>query len=354
MKVSASAYNALVAQYLAGRLVSTLVVGGGRWAHPWRTRVEWNAERKRFEARVNPGFVDNGRECEVLASVSADEAPAATRARLADAEPGTLNAERLDAFLTESPALAIGETRLVEQGVPEFFRARGVAEVELPSEEDIELGITEIAPGIEAPDPDEQRLLRAADIVLSQQRPQNVVDWTVAAPETGSIAQFSLGVKGGLAPHARLAITRELADTNADPLLQLRGELDDDGVDRILVATVFLLGPPGMLDAEAKVDAAWEPHVRHGLFWNAQYLFTPAVTAPQQNLTLDLGGLGGGVSQLLVNQILASYNDQTNAAIQALLAQAGKGRFVTPGHRTPPPWDSASSLDPPFPFKGLP
>lgn len=350
MKIPAAEWNNMVDYFFRHRLIHLLAQAGpDQWAHPWFTTCAWNPEALRWEATIKPGLV-NGRPPTVRVEVE-DEVQDVPLT-------GDLNLNLQPQLpLTSFRSLGTGVVSIggTAEPVPEFFKARGVADAVAISEDDLDLGITERVEGL-VEEQEQKRQLRACDIVLHHQRLKTTVDWAFGTGVDGVNAQFIVGIGGSMGSGAYLRNTARFAPVAAPTLDgRLDGSFEDDGIDSALMATVYLLSPPGA-GPEAEIDETWQPFVKHALFWNAQYLVTaPQLTAPRQNLQLELGGLGATAgAQLTVNQLLATNNDAANNALQFLSARLIEGRFTTPGHRLPPDWDKAASLDPPFPFSGHP
>lgn len=344
MRVPASQFNRMVDYFFRHRIAGLLAPPGtAEFAHPWKTAVAWNAERARFEAIIKPGLV-NGRPPTIQATIN-DEVRAVP---LTDAQPLALTSFRS----LGTGVVAIGGNA---EAVPPFFRARGVGEAAVITEDDLDLGIVDRVEGLVSEN-EEKRQLRACDLVLHHQRPKTVVDWVIGLGVDGTGAQFTVGIAGSMGAGAYIRTTARFEPVTA-PTLQgrLDGSFEDDGIDSVLLATVYLLSLPGA-GPEAEIDETWTPFVQHALFWNALYLTTaPQLPVPRQQLQLELGGLGEPAgAQLTVNTLLAANNDAANNALQFLTARIMEGRFTTPGHRVAPAWDKSARLDPPFPFTGLP
>ena len=360
--ISAREWNTLMGQLARWTpLGYTPANASSGWRHPWFTYVTWNAETERWEASVTPGFV-NGKD--VTVSVEAEP-------ETGNQEPGT----KLDVPLTDSPTVPLTVLRTIGGStnasigtagelVPEFFAALGVQGSQTVSVEDLEDGTpTDITdaklstvaggtdPGTQLP----ERILRACDIVLRCTRPRTTVDWIITPAETGTQAQFTVGSSGGSADACSLHVVSEFSAVEPmNDFDRLSGGTNDPGYDEVLMATVYLLSPADAA-ADAEIDETWTPYVRHALFWNADHILSQPVSVAPQNITLNLAGLGSAAgAQITVNQILSSQNDAFAAALQFLTAREITGKITTPGHASPTEWDQALSLDPPFPFVGLP
>ncbi len=151
---------------MSRRVASSLVLPPDRWRHPWHHALSWDYARRRWQALITPGFVN---ELDATISMPANEAPAVTLKRL----PQDLGSQPIDVWLTEEPTLPIDQFRAIgtdDQGkpiadedgqlhrtfanVPPFFLARGVG-----------APVTGTG-GLPAADPSTVRLLRACDVAL--------------------------------------------------------------------------------------------------------------------------------------------------------------------------------------------
>jgi hypothetical protein len=353
--ITAAAWNRFIARRRRERLRSVTTLSGGTSHHPWHTTLAWNSDLERWEASIKPGFVDNGRMIDVTVHVPVSSPPGLP-----------VSESSADVPLTSFPRLPITTFRSVGtdsvsidgggEKVPEFFLARGVrAPVSLVT--DTESGIKQQVEGLLASQ-ESARLLRACDLVLQHDRVATATEWQITPAETGAQAQFSVIYK--TAPGARSGAyirtqSRYTSISPVDDLTRLQGEWEDQTFDSQHLATVWLLSPAGA-PLESGPDETWEPHVEYKLFWNAIYeTTTPAPGVVKQNLEVNLAGLGNAAgAQITVNQILSSQNDSFNNALTFLNANQISGRFVTPGPSVPPKWDKTRSLNPPFPFLGLP
>jgi hypothetical protein len=345
--ITATAWNRFLVRRRRERLNSLVIQQRGVWRHPWFTFAEWNAQRERWEAQIKPGFVDNGRLLDVTVSVESED-----------------GAGRSDVPLTAFPRIPLTSYRAVGTGtvsidgsgerVPEYFLSRGVGEpvsLSTASGEGIQQEVTGLFEDL-----DQQRILRACDIVLYHDRLSTATQWQITPGETGAQAQFSVLYQSrpNARPGAYLQTTarHEPIGPVAD-LTRLLGGWQDLPYDTVRLCTVWLLSPPGAA-LDAQPDATWEPHVEHNLFWDVRYLVTrPALGVVKQNLEVNLAGLGGiAGAQITVNQILSQTNDAIANTLEFLTKRQIIGRFVSPGPSSVK-WDRAQSLDPPFPYRGL-
>lgn len=345
--ITATAWNRFLTRRRRERLNSLTLQQRGTSLHPWHTRVEWNAQRERWEAEVKPGFVDNGRLLDVTVSVESED-----------------GAGRSDVPLTAFPRIPLSSYRAVGTGtvsidgsgepVPEYFLRLGVGEPVSYSTDSGEAIVQEITALFD--DLAQQRLLRACDLVLQHDRLSTSTQWQITPAETGVQAQFSVlyQMPANARPGAYIRTTaRHQPIGPVADLTKLLGNWQDLPYDAVRLCTVWLVSPPGA-PFDAPPDATWEPHVEHNLFWNARYVVTrPALGATRQNLQVNLAGLGNAAgAQLTVNQILSGSNDAFANSLEFLTKTQITGRFIVPGHPSVK-WDRALSLDPPFPYRGL-
>jgi hypothetical protein len=345
-ELTAEAWNRAVETYARSR---PLIVKGDRrggWLHPWQFSVRWNTDREQWEARINPGFV-NGLDATVR--VPSEIAPEETLARLGDIEDG----ERVDSRLTEEPDVPIPMTALRSIGpdgpalgttgegfdsrvsyepVPDFFAALGVGD---PPEQTFDTfkGINTSADFLNQESLNARRLLRAVDVVLNQDRPAVAAEWRTGTGADGTIAQFDVTYANTPnhrdRAHVGFTVKHEpQGESDEGVLARLLGAVDSSPFDRLHVATIYFMSPPGE-PAGAEVSNEWQPFVKHRLFWNLNHALNRLpVTVPNDNLTFDIP-LAGGIGTALANTILATNNDARDAASEFLNARSLKGRFWT-------------------------
>lgn len=323
------------------------------WAHPWFTTAAWNGKMRRFEASIRPGLVD-GKDVFVT---------------ILDGDKGTKDVPLTDDPLIPLPSFRhIGGSTNVTletagEAVPEFFEALGVRDSTTITTDDLEASTpTDItqqklasAEPATAAEQLPERQLKACDIILRCGRARTVVEWIFGSAIENTLAQFKVGTSGAAsAPRLRISQSAFSATAAVDPLSKLDGSYIDTGYEETKVCTVYLLSPPDA-SADAEPDETWTAYAQHDLFWPAKFIVKKPASVATQNLEVNLAGLGNAAgAQINVNQLLAQNNDAFAAASQFLFAREITGRITTPGHRVPPAWDHATSLDPPFPYKGLP
>lgn len=326
--ITAKAWNALLdvlAPMLRNRVLNVTSIGGGMWLHPWHTKASWNGAKKKWEAVIKPGFVFNGRTCDVTVSIVNDDG------------------EAKDVPLLDAPMIPLTSFRAIGtdavsidgsgEAVHEYFRYHGVGEPISFSTEGEE-GIVEQVSGL-AEDQTSKRLLRACEILLYHDRPAASADWTQGVGIDGSFAQFAIvyntsgSARNGA--YIRTAKAKPLtSDEDPASAAALGQRFADQAFDWLPLVTVYLLSPENA-GFDSAPDETWTPHIQHHLFWNLHYGHTPVPPAAnQQNLTLNTAGLGGSAVNLqaTVNQMLAQSNDAM-AALNELLRNRVKGRFWT-------------------------
>jgi len=329
--IPAGAWNALVDRLRRDQVLGVTVLEHGAWKHPWQVTPSWNAERERWTATIQPGFV-NGIDAEVR--VRAAEAPVETLQRLGLDRHASRD-DTVDAWLTEAPPLPLTRWRAIGRDadpvsrsspdfetvvaayepVPEFFLARGAAPVPADlASSDGERGA---------------RLLRATDLVLYQDRLAAATEWTSGAGVDATRAQFSVTYRlpPGARERAYLRTTdRHVPPEPPDPLARLRGDWQDPGRDELPLATVYLLSPEDTPDG-AEPGPDWTPYVKHHVFWNLVHAVdVDPAPVRRENLTL-VTGLAAGIADPIFNEWLATANDETAALAEFLGKRTVEGRF---------------------------
>lgn len=332
--ILASAWNALIDRLRRDQLLGCTVLQRGSWKHPWQVTPTWDPERERWVAAIHPGFV-NGLDAEV--QVREDEAPLETLERL-DIDPKNAAGGRVDAWLTETPQLPLYQWRSIgRDAMPTSVSVSGfeniVASYEAVPDFFLALGAGEPPEGFFSPVGTKggTRLLRATEIVLHKDRITTGTDWTFGAGVDGTFAQFNVIYR--LPPGAReRAYIRTTAKyeppQRPDALERLRGNWEDVSYDPLHLSTVYLLSPEDT-PAGSEPGPEWSPYVKHRVFWNLNHAvsFEPPTTR-HENITM-FTGLAGGVADGLINQMLATINDQNAALSEFLGNRTIEGRYWT-------------------------
>ena len=310
--IPAKDWNRLIDDLARNQIIGATVLSRGDWRHPWSVSVEWTGGR--FDAKIKPGFV-NGLDPEM--EVEGQDAPETTLKRLGHTQISARGI-KLDAILTEEPSLPLTLWRQVgydaksvdDEMIPEYLIAQG-ASPKAPTSTGFE------------------RLLRATEIVLFKDRIATNTNWTFGLGLDGTAAQFDVFYAARQNARQRAYIRTErktapLAPT--DELAKLFGGYQDSGLDRLALATVFLLSPPGAYK-DSEPDGEWTPYVQHHLFWNLTHdVNVQARESLNDSLALPTG-LGLGVADVTINNLAAWINDTNDALSEFLRNNEAEGRF---------------------------
>lgn len=275
---------------------------GTQWRHPWFTSPRWNG--KDWVATVAPGFVN---EWDPLVPGYGD--------------------------LIDGPEMVLSSFRsLPGEGdpLPAFFKALGVLDF-FDGYTVSEFGVALKTPPTPTQPP---RALVAMDFFVAVARAtyQGQATEIDASGTSGVVVDYSvafdtanldrLGLRPRLLQAAKYPAVR--VPTLAERLM---GQYQDEGEDRILVSTVYLLSPPDQPNGPP--DARWTPFVRHNLFWNlahaARNIPPPKPAEPIRLFTGLLGGLG----DLIANQTLSGINEYADTVNNAVNTTNNAGVFWT-------------------------
>jgi hypothetical protein len=226
-----------------------------KWqSRPWRTRAIWSTRFQRWEADVYPGYVN--------------AIDPTCHGYLRDDEEG--KARALD--LADRPRIPLWGFRKIDgqgEGIPAFFKARGVRKdrgFQIQGEK-VVLDITPEDPTLPA-----RRYLKAADIWVAVARPTYQLDVDIQGNLlTGQIVDYQVGFDisnlSRLGARPRLLVGELFPPPPPPPTLQdrLTGIYGDEGDDRQIISTIYLLSPPEEPEAEL---ARWRPYVKHHCGWN--------------------------------------------------------------------------------------
>lgn len=291
--ISHEKWNALIkplAEWLPAGFIANV---RSSWQHPWEVTPTLVDGVWKFS--INPGFVFNGRTCDV----TMEGVP-----------------------LTESGPIGLLTALHSPETIPPFFQQLGVTPP-ITLTEDAQFQVSGLLSA-------EQRQLRSFDFVLNHDRIGTRTDWTLGSGTDGMFAQFSVGFY--TMPNAKKTayITQVPSFQASTDLLSalLGGGADTEPIDKLLLATIWFLSPPNTSPA-AEVDETWTPYPQPHIYWNLRYSATlTRVELANQNITVNIPS-AGGLLQTIGNAMLANQNDSANAAVELLRANLAKGMFWT-------------------------
>lgn len=317
---------------------------GGSWRHPWKPSFEWEDNHAFWRVTIQPGFV-NAKEVEV--AIPLYSAPESVQLRAKGDDSTLVGADRVRARLSEEPGIPVTSWRKIGpdsnatgltlnetatggtvnyESVHPFFLAMGVG---TPPNVifSTATGPRTLAENI---DRSEDRLLRAAEVVLYQDRPSVTSEWSLA-PGDGSIAEFDVVYAGVVTVRSDpyIAILPSYSPPVAqDPIERLRGNWQDLGRDELHIATLYMVSPPGA-DHGSDPDADWSPFYQGHVFWNLNHAHNMLpVTEEPTPLKFNVP-LAGGIGQLMIDTIVGDLNDRYDAAMEFVTSRSLEGRFWT-------------------------
>jgi hypothetical protein len=272
------------------------------WPHPWFVSgAGW--DRTGFRVRVRPGFV-NG-------------------------EPPRIGEQTL----LEGPVIPIrGAWRPVDgtdDRIPGFFEKLGVRRTSPGFEVTAAGGVRVDTTQREFETP--PRRLMACDLWVSVARatfrPQ--IDILDPTGVTGQVVDYSVTFdvsnleRVGTAPRLQLGrFVPVRPPTLAERLMSM---FQDDGEDRILISTLYMLGPVGVM--EYGPTPQWSFYRANNCFWNlhhaARNVPPPRNPAPLRIFT----GLLGGIGDIIGNQLLSQVNEFSDRVRNAVNNTTNEGRF---------------------------
>ena len=237
------------------------------WRHPWHTLLSWVDEKWQFNVRA--GFV-NGYD-----PIVPGTAP----------EPTEQEPKPKDLGMIDVPWIPMRGFRPVGTDgsyVPPFFRKLGVKQVKMPSvtlSNFDSLSVGDIMQAAE--DAAASRKLVAFDIFVTVARATykmlptftgnivlgSLLEYNVTY-DTNAITAFGTRPRLNQAPKM---------DEPGEPDFseRLSGLVGDDGLDRLPVATGYLLAPAD--NPSSVPDRNWTPYVEHKCFWNVTHRARNAV-----------------------------------------------------------------------------
>jgi hypothetical protein len=322
--ISVAAWVEIVERVARNRPVRFDVLEKGRFRHPWNVACRWNYDSERWEANVEAGFV-NGLDATVALAVGDAPQETITRVQGTSDDPPR---GRVDARLTESPwvplrtdawrTIGTGAIGLKLEAVPEYFVPLGVREGSTIKESPT--GVTVSTPdNTEGP----RRLLRAQDVILTQERPALV-------PTVGSDGGFAT-IDFTLSPDGRERSFVTFVPSWEPPVpiegLAMLSGATDKPFEQIRLATVYLLSGDGEPDG-SEPSETWTPFLAHKVFWNLNYAnnIDLKVTPRFERYPIPIP-LAGGVAQPIVDELVDGITDAANQALSLLNNSKVVGKF---------------------------
>jgi hypothetical protein len=314
------------------------------WRHPWNVVPRWKDGA--WKLNIKPGFV-NGDPAVVAGTaftIKSFEKTSVSRPVTVTVGGVTRTVTETVSELTEVfnekdlelfdvPWWPVVETTQVTDGVPAFFRAKGV-ENQAPAPEVSTANFDRIDITALAKQAQGERILHSCEVYLSVSRPQLVTSMAVvdATGTSGSLLQYQASYdftavnRNGRVARLRQA-TEFLANPVPDPALRLLGVEPDESEDRLHLSTVYFLSPIGAL--EGSPDGRWSAFVKHRVFWNLAYSFKSVLPGALPPPAPYFSGLVGGLGDLIINQYQALQDVLLQTAYNNLREDDPAGTFWT-------------------------
>lgn len=235
------------------------------------------------------------------------------------------------------PELRLGNFRVVGtvegDPLPPYFRGLGRRfNDQDQARVDQESGAVSINAGMQAGDIEPKASLLAVDFYVSVARATyqgaaNIVD---GSGTSGSIVDYAVTFNtenlDRFGARARFRQAPKIAPVIEPTLLdRLSGGYQDDGEDRRLIATLFLMSPDGV-DAVVP-DETWQPLVQYHEFWNLGYAARNDPPATGYRPIQLVTGLAFGLGDSIANQYLSLINDQAAQILNAVNTTDNRGEF---------------------------
>lgn len=321
-EISIRWWDALVSRWFRDRIRDIRPGDSRPWRHPWSCDLSWDAVEKEWRVEIEPGDCLSPTGTIVVTARVPDEEGEPGDLPLSDRPPISLPADRWRVLGTE----AVGVGDAPGEAAPLYFQRLGVAApttlIETGS------GLAEQISG-DISERNQARLLRAVDLVIRHARRRVVYGATLdAAAQTVAYAPTLLpaATEGGATLEVQ---TRYTPASEQGVIGGLTGSIVDPGYDETLIATLYLMSPPGMPPG-SPLDETWSPEVRHARFWHLDYVTKyrePEAASPP--IAFPVTGLGLGTLEQNVRPILDAIN-ANNALAEAILARASAvGRFYS-------------------------
>lgn len=226
-----------------GTIVSRSYKDQNDW-HPWFTKVEYDKKSKQFICKIDAGFV-NG-----------------------------LAPTYREMSLLENPVIELNRFGTAER-IPAFFRQMGITNEDQSMKLNLKTGTLLLGSDTNTK-PNTQKLLKT-DLYMSTARATYQLNSSVIGNLVmGQIVDYNVGYSTtnlDIYGHQTRIYTDYEMPAKPTVIDIINGNITgDDGEDRLLIATVYLLSPE---DEESETDLTpnekWSIYVQHNIFWNLAY-----------------------------------------------------------------------------------
>ena len=231
------------------------------WRHPWHTVLSWIDEQWQFN--VKPGFVNGF-----------DPVVPGTAPNASPEEPSPR-----DLGLIDVPWIPVRGTRPVGidgSRVPPFFQRFGVKQVKTPTVTLANFDSFNVGDLLQAAeDAATSRKLVAFDIFVTMARATYKMEPTITNNLVlGSLLEYTVtydtNSPTAFGTRPRLNQSPKMDEpSEPDFTARLSGLVGDDGLDRLPIATGYLLAPAE--NPSPQPDRNWTPYVQHRCFWNVMH-----------------------------------------------------------------------------------
>jgi hypothetical protein len=314
----------------------------GRLPHAWKTRVRWDFTIERWVIQVAPGFV---RGHEVMASTTPYLVPEDVREKLGiKVDSETDLTKKIDVSILNRPEIFIPTKlwRPVATGAP---TAEGDVAKEVPrsiqerynivvsskvnaSTDNIESGVTvDVSEELEQ-DRENARVAYCVELVLRQPRASVQFALPTEAVDKNYL-ELAVKMTNPKDDPPYLELTRESPlEIEASESVSVKVALEgvDPGYDTVPIATIWMLGPVGDLEA-SEVTEEWQPVVQYHTFYNLDHSVDIDIDKiPAYRQINPAAGLLSGVVVQAAVEIMNEVNRQAEEAYQRT---AIRGKFWT-------------------------
>ena len=310
--------------------------------HAWKMVVRWDFTISRWVFSVNPGFV---RGHEVFVKTPPGLVPEIAREKLGlKVESETNLATKVDVSLLHRPEVFI-PTKLWRPVAVDTGASASIAGKQVPrsiqeqyntvvsgklnaTEEQAETGAkTDVSASLEQ-DRETARVAYCVEVVLRQPRASVGFALPTESSDPTYLELMVMMVDPKKDPPYLEVIRESPEELEAQQSVTVKAALEgsDPGYDTRPIATIWMLGPVGELDA-AEVNEQWTPVVQYHTFYNLDHTVQIDVNKipPLRQLNPAAGLLSGVAVQAAVEIV----NETNRQAEQAYQSTSIIGRFWT-------------------------
>lgn len=327
-KIDVGDWNHVVDYFNRNQKLFTASLPRNTIPHPWKITLRYDDDLRQWVFKVRPGFV-RGRDVYVttlnyllsqesrdrleIAGVPSRDDKGTSKVPLTEIPEIAIGPRQWRAVATDNPSVEDVLASKVPASLQENYNIIIPAKVKVDTER--QTISTDLSETLEQ-DRDTARVLYRLEVVLRQPRASVSAGVLQDGPDTNYLESFVQYTNPKLDHPYIVLSSSPPAVSEVEGSVSVRAALDgkDDGYDVMPIATIWIMGPPGELDAD-EVNGLWQPIVQYHNFYNLDHTIDIEIrNLPPLRQINPAAGLISGVAVQAAVEIMNETNRQAEEA----------------------------------------